>query len=110
MVREAQLDRLIHSKKEALEWLDRQLASMEAETTSGRPALNAVGMDHLDRRPRIARRELESQRDDLADQDVRVFQVGLADQDEHAVLEPVKFQEPRARGRPGATLATPTFA
>ena len=26
MVREAQLDRLIHSKKEALEWLDRQLA------------------------------------------------------------------------------------
>ena len=30
MVREAQLDRLIHSKKEALDWLDRQLASMEA--------------------------------------------------------------------------------
>ena len=27
MVREAQLDRLIHSKKEALDWLDRQLAS-----------------------------------------------------------------------------------
>ena len=27
MVREAQLDRLIHSKKEALEWLDRQLAN-----------------------------------------------------------------------------------
>ena len=27
MVREAQLDRLIQSKKEALEWLDRQLAS-----------------------------------------------------------------------------------
>ena len=29
MVREAQLDRLIHSKKEALEWLDRQLAEQE---------------------------------------------------------------------------------
>jgi poly(A) polymerase len=27
MVREAQLDRLVHSKKEALDWLDRQLAS-----------------------------------------------------------------------------------
>ena len=27
MVREAQLDRLVHSKKEALEWLDRQLAA-----------------------------------------------------------------------------------
>ena len=27
MVREAQLDRLVHSKKEALDWLDRQLAA-----------------------------------------------------------------------------------
>jgi poly(A) polymerase len=32
MVREAQLDRQINSKKEALDWLDRQLASKEAGT------------------------------------------------------------------------------
>ena len=33
MVREAQLDRIIHSKKEALDWLDRQLANPPAEST-----------------------------------------------------------------------------
>jgi hypothetical protein len=33
MVREAQLDRLIHSKKEALDWLDRQLAARDATPT-----------------------------------------------------------------------------
>jgi poly(A) polymerase len=33
MIREAQLDRLIHSKKEALEWLDRQLADRDATAT-----------------------------------------------------------------------------
>jgi poly(A) polymerase len=32
MVREAQLDRLIHSKKEALDWLDRQLALPPSES------------------------------------------------------------------------------
>ena len=35
LVREAQLDRLVHSKKEALDWLDRQLA------TQGTPATQA---------------------------------------------------------------------
>jgi poly(A) polymerase len=33
MVREAQLDRLIHSKKEALDWLDRQLALPPSPST-----------------------------------------------------------------------------
>ncbi len=32
MVREAQLDRLVHSKKEALDWLDRQLAAKDPAT------------------------------------------------------------------------------
>ena len=34
MVREAQLDRIIQSKKEALDWLDRQLASETSETST----------------------------------------------------------------------------
>ncbi|WP_435006351.1 CCA tRNA nucleotidyltransferase [Tundrisphaera lichenicola] len=33
MVREAQLERLVHSKKDALEWLDRQLANQDVKSS-----------------------------------------------------------------------------
>ena len=42
MVREAQLDRLVHSKREALEWLDRQLASPGEVSRPRRPELPAL--------------------------------------------------------------------
>ena len=62
---------------------------------SGRPSLNAVGVDHLDPGPGIARREPERERDDLAGEDLGAIRRGLPDQDESAFEEPVEFQGPR---------------
>ena len=70
MVREAQLDRLIHSKKEALDWLDRQLARRGQVATTLRPTSAERRRCGRSRSSASDRpRQAGTQREDLAGQD-----------------------------------------
>ena len=52
-------------------------------------------MGHYDRRSRLTRNEVEREWNDLAEENGRIGQIRLADQNQHAFLKPVKLNRPR---------------